>query len=535
MTDAIPGSQSPAARRYDALVPDRDTYLDRARDAGQFTLPYLIPESNDPDHRTTSKRYVGFHGLGQRGVLNLASRMLLALLPPTEAFFRFTVNESEALRLGLNQDQRKDMERALSRIEREVLLSIETSNDRVALHEALLWLLVAGNVMLYVGKDGLRVYHLNRYVCSRDAEGNPMDAVTCEVVAKEALPAEVLEQLAKREADEGMLGEERPTTKRLRVYTWVKWGEKSVTWHQEVEGIEFNKGSSPLESSPWMPLRMSRIDGEAYGVGYVEQAALADLKTLDALTQATVEGSLASAIVRFLVSPNGQTKASTLANAANGAFVPGRVEDVQPLQVNKLADFQFVSRTMQQFEQRLAQAFLLVDVRDSERTTAEEVRLQALQLENGLGAIYAVLTQEFQYPYVKRKLDLLLQAGKIQPLPDDLIKPVVSVGLAAVGRSNDTERVMRFVSMVGQSLGPEAVATYINPGEMLSRLAISMGLNTDKLVKTEEEIQAERQQQQQLQLAQQAMMAPAADPQRQAQAQLLRQQAEEMQPPETEQ
>lgn len=533
MDNSLSNNQSPAARRYEALVPDRDIYLDRARDAGQFTLPYLIPESNDPDHRTTTKRYVGFHGLGQRGVLNLASRMLLALLPPTEAFFRFTVNEGEALRLQLTQEQRRDMDQALSRMEREVLLSIETSNDRVALHEALLWLLIAGNVMLYVGKEGLRVYHLNRYVCSRDAEGRPMDAVACEVVAREALPAEVLEQIAKREMDEALVGKDQPTdTKRLRVYTWVKWGEKKVTWHQEVEGIEFNEGSAPLESSPWMPLRMSRIDGEAYGVGYVEQAALADLKTLDSLTQATVEGSLASAVVRFLVSPNGQTKASTLANAANGAFVPGRKEDVEAMQVNKLADFQFVSRTMQQFEMRLAQAFLLVDVRDSERTTAEEVRLQALQLENGLGAIYAVLTQEFQYPYVRRKLDLLLQEGKLQPLPEDLVKPVVSVGLAAVGRNNDTERVMRFVSMVGQSLGPEAVATYINPGEMLSRLAISMGLNTDKLVRTDEEIQAERQQQQQLQLAQQAMMSPAADPQRQAQAQVLRQQAEEQPAPE---
>ena len=35
----------------------------------------------------------------------------------------------------------------------------------------------------------------------------------------------------------------------------------------------------------------------------------------------------------------------------------------------------------QQIEARLSQAFMLADVRDSERTTAEEVRLQALQIE----------------------------------------------------------------------------------------------------------------------------------------------------------
>lgn len=533
MPDLIPQEQGRAARRYEQLTPDRDLYLDRARDAGQFTLPYLIPESNEPGHHATSRRPAPFNGIGQRGVLNLASRMLLALLPPTEAFFRFTINESEALRLGLDEDQKREMERALSRMEREVLLAIEASNDRVALHEGLLWLLVAGNVLLYVGEEGLRVYHLNRYVCSRDAEGRPMDAVTCEVVAFEALPADVQEQIRKQEdleeirAQAAGEGQKPGRNRRFRVYTLIEWGPDRCTWHQEVQGIEFNKGSSTLESCPWLPLRMSRIDGEPYGVGYVEQAALADLKTLDALTQATVEGSLASAIIRFLVRPNGVTKATTLANAANGAFVPGDPNDVAPLQVNKLADFQFVGRTMEQFQQRLAQAFLLVDVRDSERTTAEEVRLQALQLENGLGAIYAVLSQEFQQPYVKRKLDLLIRAGKLKPLPEDLVRPVVSVGLAAVGRNNDLERVVRFVTLVGQSLGPEAVARYINPSEMLGRLATSMGMNTDRLVRTEEEIQAAEQQAQQLQLAQQAMISPAADPQRQAQAEVLRQQAEQ--------
>jgi hypothetical protein len=69
-------------------------------------------------------------------------------------------------------------------------------------------------------------------------------------------------------------------------------------------------------------------------------------------------------------------------------------------------------------EARLAQAFMLADVRDSERTTAEEVRLHALQIENSLGSIYSILTTEFQQPYVARKLALLLagrQAAETAP------------------------------------------------------------------------------------------------------------------------
>ena len=88
----------------------------------------------------------------------------------------------------------------------------------------------------------------------------------------------------------------------------------------------------------------------------------------------------------------------------------------------------------QQIEARLSQAFMLADVRDSERTTAEEVRLQALSIENSLGSIYSILTTEFQVPYVSRKLYLLEKAGKVPEMPKDLVKPIMTVGLAAILR-----------------------------------------------------------------------------------------------------
>jgi hypothetical protein len=91
-------------------------------------------------------------------VLNLASRMLLALLPPTQQFFRFSLDEAVLAQQGVDPTQRSSFEEALSKIERLVLREIEASNDRVVFHEALLHLVVSGNALLYVGSDGLRVY-----------------------------------------------------------------------------------------------------------------------------------------------------------------------------------------------------------------------------------------------------------------------------------------------------------------------------------------------------------------------------------------
>ena len=523
-----------AAQRYRALESDRNYYLERGREAARLTLPYLIPSSNEPAKGNKEVFPLPWNGIGARGVLNLASRMLLALLPPTQSFFRFTLNEMEMIRQNISLDQKSEFDSALAKMEQEVLRSIESTNDRVAFHEALLWLIVCGNVLLYVGKEGLRVHHLNRYVCCRDPMGNPLEVVTCEELAVNVLPPEVkalleddddvVGKLANDEYDE--LGEYDKTVK---VYTHVRWKKNRVVWSQEVKGREIpgSEGEAPLDSNPWMPLRMSRVDGQPYGVGYVESAALADLKTAEALSQAVSEGSLASAAIRFLVRPNGVTKAKSLAEAANGAFVVGDINDVQALQVQKGGDMQVAMAGLARVEARLSQAFMLADVRDSERTTAEEVRLQALQIDNSLGSIYSILTTEFQTPYVSRKLDLLIRQGKLEPLPKDLIRPVVSVGLAAVGRSNDLEKVVRFVSTIaelGNAIGQQEVMMRVNPSELIRRLAASMGVDTVGLIKTDQEVAAEQQQEQELALAQQAMASPMADPQKQAQAAAIEQQ-----------
>jgi hypothetical protein len=259
----------------------------------------------------------------------------------------------------------------------------------------------------------------------------------------------------------------------------------------------------------------------------VESAALADLSTAEALSQAVAEGSLAHAKVIYMVRPNGVTRAKDIADAPNGAVVSADANDVECLQSQKAQDMQVAMQGLARIEARLAQAFMLADVRDSERTTAEEVRLQALQIENSLGSIYSILTTEFQVPYVSRKLDLLTREGKLPKLPKDLIKPVVSVGLAAVGRGNDLEKIVRFVTTVGQTMGPEALQKFVDPSEMIKRLASSLGIDIIGLVKSPDQLAQEEQQAQQMAMAQQAMASPMADPQKLANAAATAQQMQQ--------
>ena len=65
-----------------------------------------------------------------------------------------------------------------------------------------------------------------------------------------------------------------------------------------------------------------------------------------------------------------------------------RPDDVGVVQVGKTADFKTAYEMIQQLTQRLQEAFMILNVRQSERTTAEEVRLTQLELEQSLGGLF---------------------------------------------------------------------------------------------------------------------------------------------------
>ena len=159
----------------------------------------------------------------------------------------------------------------------------------------------------------------------------------------------------------------------VEVYTYVRMNDKKTQWiwHQEAYGkrIPGTEGSAPKNSNAWLVLRFNTVDGEDYGRGRVEEV-IGDLRALESLSQALVEGSSVAAKVVFLVSPSSTTKPQTLAQAGNGAIVQGRPEDVQVVQVGKSADFATAAQMAQTLERRIGDSFLQLNVRQSERTTA---------------------------------------------------------------------------------------------------------------------------------------------------------------------
>jgi hypothetical protein len=454
-----------------------------------------------------------------RGVNSLASKLLFALLPPSTAFFKLSIDSLELLKQG-QEGLESEIDKGLRTIETALMNEIEISNDRVAMFEALKHLIVGGNVLLYLTDEGLKVYPLSKFVCKRDAVGNILEIITKESVNPNALSPQFLEQIKKKENYD-----EKTMEGDLDIYTYIKRINDEHFWHQECKGekIPGTDGRSKVEVSPWITLRFVRIDGEDYGRGYVEEYR-GDLISLEALMQAIIEGAAASAKTIFLVNPNGVTRAATLAKAPNGAIREGTANDISVMQVNKGADFNVSFSAIQRIESRLEYAFLMARSvqRDAERVTAAEVTMMANELENSLGGIYSILTQEFQLKYLKRRMHMLVRSGKAPKLPERLVKPKIVTGVQGLGRGNDRNKLIEFIGTVSQALGPDIMRQYMNVDEAIKRLANSIGIDTVNLVKTQEEIQDEMEAMQQQQLIQHlgpaALGSPLLDPQKNANA-----------------
>ena len=293
------------------------------------------------------------------------------------------------------------------------------------------------------------------------------------------------------------------------IYTHIKRDNNRMVWHQELYDKILPKslGKAPLDANPWLVLRFNSVDGEVYGRGRVEEF-IGDLKSLEALSQAIVEGSAAAAKVVFTVSPSSTTKPQTLANAGNGAIIQGRPDDIGVVQVGKTADFATAFQMIQTLERRLSEAFLVLSVRQSERTTAEEVRMTQFELEQQLGGLFSLLTVDFLVPYLNRKLKTFQSTGKIPKIPKDVVNITIVAGINALGRGQDRDSLTQFLQTVAGTMGPEAISQYINPLEVVKRLAAAQGIDVLNLVKTQgqmqQEMQSQMQQEQDMELTKQA-------------------------------
>lgn len=485
MTEKKKESAKELYERYDTK---KATFLNRAYDASELTIPFIFPRGDQKSQNLPTP----YQSIGARGVNNLASKLLLLQFPPNQPFHKEVITDFEMLKNEFDANERSEIEKALEEVERAVSSEVDTKGLRVPHFEALRHIITTGNVLYHLDKDNdARVFHLDEYVVRRGPTGKVL-----EIIVREKIDPQILEEDFGHKVK---LTDNEEKEHEVEIYTVIQRKKKKFHVFQEVKGVKVKgtEGKHDIDKLPWFPLRFSRISGESYGRGFVEEL-IGDLRSLEGLTRSIVQGSAAASKLLILVKPGSFTTIKTISKSESGDVRPGQKEDVSFLTMDKFADFRVARDTILDITKRLEAAFLLGSSiqRDAERVTAKEFSFMARELETTLGGFYSINSQEFQLPFLTRLKENMKRRGVLPDLPED-IKPVIITGLDALGRSSDGEKLEELGSVSNAIYGPEATASVLSPAEFLKRYAVSLGIDQDGLVKTEEDLQAEQQQAQQ--------------------------------------
>ncbi len=116
------------------------------------------------------------------------------------------------------------------------------------MHQALLHLVVGGNALVFMGRKGLKVYPLNRFVVDRDGNGNVIEIVTKERVNKKLVEDKLPEDYLKNQVVDDTYGDHNECD----VYTHVRRENNRFVWYQEVYGhrLKGSEGKAPEATNP---------------------------------------------------------------------------------------------------------------------------------------------------------------------------------------------------------------------------------------------------------------------------------------------
>lgn len=498
---------------YDELTGPRMEFLRRGHRSSVLTIPSVQPLHSAQRDQLPQN----FQSIGSRGVNSLVSKLMLTLFPSTIPFMRLELSPFDSYKIaaeltnefGEGAEEKvaqtlSEIEASLLAIEQQAMSEFDTSGMRPAVAEVMRLLVVVGNGLIFERPGGAKpaVFDLRNYVVERDPEFNLLKVVLRQQIA-DSVAAQLFPDVALPTTQSSFTANVMSQTPTRALFSGaVRLPDGNFEYWQEVDGMEVS-GTRRVVSEVDLPLRplvFQPVHGFHYGRGYVEEYD-GDLLSLESLSRALVEGSLALAKILWLVRPGGSTRQATLAKAPNGAIKTGNVEDVGAVQANKASDLSIAFQLRNELVIGLSRAFLLNSSvqRQGERVTAEEIRFVSQELEDTLGSVYASLADTVQRPIVLASFSRMKNEGLLAGLPSS-VKPVVATGLEAISRGHKVTRINQFTNIIQQLVGPDRAGEFLRLHVIAKDLAMGLSLDGKRYVKSDEEI-AQAQQEAQAQQA----------------------------------
>lgn len=474
-----------ALARWKQLDAKRKGFLLRLQGYAAVTIPKVcLPD--DINQNSESIQH-DWQSVGAQAVNHLLNKLMLALFSPSQPFFRLDPSQSLADKLNAQGITEEKLRSALVGGEQRAIRLLDQRAVRPKLYEILKHLIITGNGLLdRSDKENLRVMGVKRYVVKRSVSGKAIEILIHERVLFDELDDTVREEVPNHQPDH-----------EVDFIRWYKWSDKRWTLTQHVDstmlGESFNHEWDE-EKFPIHPLVWDLADEEDYGTGLVEDYA-GDFGTLSTLSEAEVKAAILASDFRWLANPSGITNINDFKESATGDVLAGHKDDLSIVSHVNGGALEQLGKSAEKYIRRIGMAFLLgtAVTRDAERVTAEEIRMQATELETALGGVYSRLAVDLQLPLVRWLLD-----GIKVDISGTELEPTITTGLAALSRSADAQMLVMFLQdLAGVAAMPPEVQARLQIGAVLSTLAAARGLSADKYVKPEEQVQQEQAQAQQ--------------------------------------
>lgn len=391
-----------------------------------------------------------YQSIGAQATNHLTNKMMLALFAPSRPTFRLSAGKLTKEELAAAQLQEQDIAPILAGIEREASKLLDSRAQRPKLYAICRHLIVTGNVLMILEEETIRVMGMRYWCVKRDNKGDVHTLIIRERILFDELDQEV----------QDVVGATVPRSEDTMVdfFKLIKRnanGDYEMTqWVDEQQlPLKFN-GKWPADKLPYRVLTWDLADEADYATGLVEEY-IADFEALSVLSESVVDGGVLGAEMRWLVNPTGMTTADDLNNSKNGDAVPGMKDDVTAVSGGNYEAIKVADGVLQRYEKRVATGFLMLGpaVRQAERVTAEEIRLQAQELETAFGGVYSALSHNIQRPLAK-----WLLVGVDKSILKSDIEITIITGLDALSRNGDLDNLRQALAdLAGVAQLPEVL------------------------------------------------------------------------------
>lgn len=470
-----------------------ESVVNRYQQYAYWTLPYLMADQREVSGSGRIIVERDFQEIGALLVNNLASKLARILFPTQYSFFKASASkafEEHAAKRGVGKEELRQRFAELEIAAKERLF---TNSGYAALILSLKYLIVTGSALIYRDSPGSTIvtYGPETFAIRRDGAGKMLDCVLREFTVVEALPQELQQALRAGNRTKYSRAEQQ-VEKYTRIHFELRSGIRGFSVRQQVDDLDVGgEDWFPESLCPWMAPTWNLIPGEHYGRGMVEDYA-GGFARLSSLSEASALYGVEMTRVIHLVGAGSGTDVDDIATAESGEWRRGDPQSVSAYEAGDAKKLEQLAANIIECYQRLSRAFMYTgNARQAERVTAYELQQEAQEAESSLGGVYSTLSGGMQVP-LAHILMAETSTEALTGLVTGELKPDVTAGIPALGRTSDVQNLLQAGQEIGAILPVIQLDKRIDPQRVVDMILSGRSIDPKSIMYTPEQQKANR-------------------------------------------